>query len=93
MARVRRSMPRLRGAALTPRFHNGLRVTDAEALECVKSAMGVTRIEIEAMLSQGLPNTPMAGGFLRVTGGNFITAQPVGVVDGVDFQYTGACAR
>ena len=31
------------------------------------------------MLSQGLPNTPMAGGFLRVTGGNFITAQPVGV--------------
>jgi amino-acid N-acetyltransferase len=53
----------------------------------------VTRIEIEAMLSQGLPNTPMAGGFLRVTGGNFITARPVGVVDGVDFQYTGAVRK
>ena len=75
---------------LTARFHKGLRVTDAAALECVKRAMGVTRIEIEAMLSQGLPNTPLAGGFLRVTGGNFISAKPVGVVDGIDFQYTGA---
>ncbi|MDP2811365.1 MAG: amino-acid N-acetyltransferase [Rhodocyclaceae bacterium] len=78
---------------LTPRFHGGLRVTDAETLECVKRAMGVTRIEIEALLSQGLPNTPMAGAFLRVTGGNFITARPVGVVDGVDFQYTGAVRK
>lgn len=78
---------------LTPRYHHGLRVTDAEALECVKSAMGVTRLEIEALLSQGLPNTPMAGAYVRVTGGNFITAKPVGVVDGVDFQYTGAVRR
>lgn len=75
---------------LKARFHNGLRVTDGDALECVKRAMGITRIEIEAMLSQGLPNTPLAGGFLRVTGGNFISAKPVGVVDGVDYQYTGA---
>ncbi|MFN3884383.1 MAG: amino-acid N-acetyltransferase [Rhodocyclaceae bacterium] len=75
---------------LKPRFHKGLRITDAAALECVKRAIGLTRIEIEAMLSQGLPNTPLAGGFLRVTGGNFISAKPVGVVDGIDFQYTGA---
>ena len=78
---------------LTPRYHHGLRVTDAEALECVKSAMGVTRLEIEALLSQGLPNTPMAGAYVRVTGGNFITAKPVGVVDGVDYQYTGAVRK
>lgn len=78
------------GRGLTPKFHKSLRVTDKEALECVKRAMGVTRIEIEAMLSQGLPNTPLAGGFLRVTGGNFISAKPVGVVDGVDFLHTGA---
>ncbi|NWG32299.1 MAG: amino-acid N-acetyltransferase [Rhodocyclaceae bacterium] len=75
---------------LKPRFHKGLRITDAAALECVKRALGVTRIEIEAMLSQGLPNTPLAGGFLRVTGGNFISAKPVGVVDGIDHCYTGA---
>jgi amino-acid N-acetyltransferase len=83
----------MRSRGLEPKFHNGLRVTDAEALECVKRAMGVTRIEIEALLSQGLPNTPMAGAFLRVTGGNFITARPVGVVEGVDFQYTGAVRK
>ena len=75
---------------LTPRFHKGLRVTDAETLECVKRALGVTRIEVEAMLSQGLPNTPLAGGFLRVASGNFVSAKPVGIVGGVDYQYTGA---
>ncbi|MRR50349.1 MAG: amino-acid N-acetyltransferase [Rhodocyclaceae bacterium] len=83
----------MQARGLTPRFHKGLRVTDSEALECVKRAMGVTRIEIEAMLSQGLPNTPLAGGYLRVTGGNFITAMPVGVVDGVDYQWTGAVRK
>jgi amino-acid N-acetyltransferase len=75
------------------RFHNGLRITDPAAMECVKMAMAVTRFEVEALLSQGLPNTPMAGGYMRVTGGNFITARPVGVVDGVDHQFTGAVRR
>ena len=78
---------------LTPRYHNGLRVTDAAALECVKAAVAVTRIEMEALLSQGLPNTPMAGSFMRVTGGNFLTAKPVGVVDGIDYGFTGAVRR
>lgn len=78
---------------LEPRYHKGLRVTDAAALECVKAAMAVTRIEVEALLSQGLPNTPMAGSYMRVTGGNFITARPVGIVDGVDYQYTGAVRK
>lgn len=77
----------------TPRYHNGIRVTDAAALECVKAAMMVARIELEALLSQGLPNTPMAGSYIRVTGGNFITARPLGVVDGVDYQFTGAVRR
>ena len=83
----------MRARGLEPRFHRGMRVTDAEAMECVKRAMGVARFDIQAMLSQGLPNTPLAGGFLRVTGGNFITARPVGVIDGVDFQYTGTVRK
>ena len=78
---------------LTRRFHNGMRVTDPATMECVKMAMAVTRFEVEALLSQGLPNTPMAGGYMRITGGNFITARPVGVVDGVDYQYTGAVGK
>ncbi|MHB1359476.1 MAG: amino-acid N-acetyltransferase [Rhodocyclaceae bacterium] len=83
----------MRGRGLEPRFHKGLRVTDAAALESVKRALGVTRIEIEALLSQGLPNTPLAGAFLRVTGGNFISAKPVGVLDGVDMQFAGAVRK
>ena len=78
---------------LQPRYHRGLRVTDAAALECVKAATSVTRLEIEALLSQGLPNTPMAGAYMRITGGNFVVAKPVGVVDGVDYQYTGAVRK
>lgn len=83
----------LKRRGLKAHYHKGLRVTDVEALESVKSAMGVTRLELEALLSQGLPNTPMAGAYMRVTTGNFITAKPVGVVDGVDFQYTGAVRK
>jgi amino-acid N-acetyltransferase len=78
---------------LTPRFHNGLRITDAETLECVKRAVGVTRLDLEALLSQGLPHTPMAGAYIRLTGGNFITAKPIGIVDGVDYQYTGTIRK
>jgi amino-acid N-acetyltransferase len=37
----------------------------------------------------GLPNTPMAGAQLSVVSGNFITARPVGIVNGVDYQHTG----
>jgi len=76
-----------------PRFEGELRVTDDVALECVKEAVGTTRVELEALLSMGLPNSPMAGARLRVATGNFVTAQPVGVVDGVDYQYTGKPRR
>ncbi|WP_345532398.1 amino-acid N-acetyltransferase [Viridibacterium curvum] len=78
---------------LESKYHNGLRVTDARALEAVKAGMGITRIEIEACLSQGLPNTPMAGAWMRVTGGNFVTARPMGVVDGIDMHFTGSVRK
>lgn len=71
------------------RYVKGLRVTDATALQCVKEAVGRLRAEIEATLSMGLPNSPMAGADIRVACGNFITAKPLGVIDGVDFQHTG----
>jgi amino-acid N-acetyltransferase len=76
-----------------PRFEGDLRVTDDVALQCVKEAVGATRVELEALLSMGLPNSPMAGARLRVATGNFVMAQPVGVVDGVDYQYTGKPRR
>jgi amino-acid N-acetyltransferase len=73
----------------TPRYSHGIRITDSVALDCAQEAAGQLRYEIEAAFSQGLPNTPMAGATVRVMSGNFITARPVGIVDGVDFQHSG----
>ncbi len=71
------------------RYAKGIRITDEVALDCAQEAAGQLRYEIEAAFSQGLPNTPMAGSTVRVISGNFITARPVGIVDGVDFQHSG----
>jgi amino-acid N-acetyltransferase len=79
----------LKERKLRSRYARGLRVTDEAALVAVKQAAGVLRVEIEALLSQGLPNSPMAGADIRVASGNFIAARPIGVVDGVDYQFTG----
>src|SRR5712671_4948447 len=51
------------------RYAQGLRVTDETALIAVKHAVGVLRVEIEALLSQGLPDSPMAGAQIRVASG------------------------
>jgi len=75
------------------RFHAGVRITDAVALACVKEAAGLLRVELDALLSQGLPNSPMAGAAINTVSGNFITAQPMGVLDGVDLQYTGTVRK
>lgn len=80
-----------RGVAL--RYANGLRVTDDEALACVKEAAGAVRVEIEALFSLGLANSPMAGVRIPVASGNFVTAKPLGVLDGVDHLHTGVVRR
>jgi amino-acid N-acetyltransferase len=70
-------------------FHNQLRITDTDTMQSVKEALGSTRLQIESELSMGLPNSPMHGAQISVIGGNFITAKPLGIRDGVDFQHTG----
>lgn len=74
-------------------YVHGLRVTDDTALECVKQAAGSVRVDIEALLSMGLTNSPMAGARIRVVSGNFVTAQPLGVRHGVDYCHTGEVRR
>ena len=67
----------------------GLRVTDPAALQCVKESVGRVHHEIAALLSMGLPNSPMANAAIRVTSGNFVTACPYGVINGVYLMHTG----
>jgi len=74
-------------------YHQGIRLTDAQTMQCVKEAVGRVRVEIEALLSMGLPNSPMANADIRVAGGNFITAQPIGVINGIDLQHTGSVRK
>src|SRR5947209_300559 len=79
----------MRQHGVTPRYEHNRRVTDARALACVKEANGIVRLEMEALLSMELANSPMWGADIRVSSGNFVTAKPVGVVNGVDFRHTG----
>ncbi|HEY0973220.1 MAG TPA: amino-acid N-acetyltransferase [Solimonas sp.] len=84
---------RLRAQGLAPTFMQGLRVTDRAALDCVKAAAGALRMDIEARLSTSLASTPMGGARIRVASGNWITARPVGVRDGIDHLFTGEVRR
>ena len=83
----------LRSKGHASRFSHGLRITDAVALDSAQEAAGQLRFEIEAAFSQGLPNTPMANAIVRVVSGNFLTAKPVGIVDGVDFIHSGVVRK
>lgn len=84
---------RLAAANIKSEFYDSLRVTDQDSLACVTQAVGETRFAIEAALSTGLPNSPMHGAHIQVVGGNFVTAKPWGVVEGVDLQHTGKVRR
>jgi len=84
---------RLKSRGISMEYVNGIRVTDEESLESVKEAAGAVRVEIEALLSMGLTNSPMEGAHIRVASGNVVTAKPIGVHEGVDFLHTGEVRR
>jgi amino-acid N-acetyltransferase len=70
-----------------------LRITDKSTLQLVKEATGAVRSNIEALLSSSLTKNNINKTTIRVASGNFITARPLGVIDGVDYQFTGEVRR
>ncbi|MFQ5508725.1 MAG: amino-acid N-acetyltransferase [Leptospirillia bacterium] len=84
---------RLTALGLNTGFRGALRITPPEAMVAVREAVGAVRMEIEALLSMGLPNSPMAGARVRVASGNLVVARPVGIRDGIDFKFTGRVRR
>lgn len=79
----------LESAGIESTYHKGLRITDAISLQLIKQIIGALSIDIEALFSMGLSNSPMHGADIKLARGNFVTARPLGVLDGVDHALTG----
>jgi amino-acid N-acetyltransferase len=79
----------LLGENIHSQFHEGSRITERSHLKPVLRAVGATRFHLEALFSSGLPDSPMSGAKIKIRSGNFITAKPQGVIDGIDHQMTG----
>jgi hypothetical protein len=81
-------------------FVGGYRVTDAAALEAAVQAAGRSRTAVEQFLSRG-PSVPVFrrhakgetemhfGPALNVVSGNYVAAKRRGIINGVDFGYSG----
>lgn len=81
------------GDTPAPHFDAHRRITDPASMEQVSHAVGALRLKLEGLFSMGLANSPMHNAGIRVVSGNFITAKPLGVRNGVDFQLTGEVRR
>ncbi len=68
---------------------NQVRVTPADQLKTICSAIHQVSESIVKAFSRGMPQTPGFGLQTSLISGNFVAARPVGVKDGVDYQYTG----
>lgn len=83
----------LAAQSLRQGFHGGRCIFDGASMRAFKQSVGGVRAEIEAQLSAGAPHFPMAGAKLRVAGGNYLVASPLGVLDGVDMLSAGCLRR
>lgn len=82
----------LRG--LEPHFSGDLRVTDETTMTAVRAAIGVLRLDIEARLAASVEaGSPISRVPLKIVSGTWVTAQPVGVRNGIDHQLTGTVRK
>ncbi len=80
---------RLKEAQIDSEFHQGLRVTNSKVMHIITEVSGSIRINIEALFSTSLKYTPMAGSQMNIISGNYVTAKPKGIINGVDYLHTG----
>ncbi|HHT00351.1 MAG TPA: amino-acid N-acetyltransferase, partial [Thiomicrospira sp.] len=76
----------LQDSSLDWNLHQQFRITTTEILPAFQQATSLVRNQLEASFSQahGTQAKP-----ITISSGNWIIAQPKGVVEGVDFQHTG----
>jgi len=70
-------------------YQQNLRVTCKQTLNCVMEEVGKLQATLLAKLSVNMTDSPLLGAKLCATCGNFVTAKPYGIIDGIDLQYTG----
>ena len=71
-----------------PQYHRNRRITDDATLRDAKQAVGMIRSDIEAALCSSA-SAPLRNKPIPTASGNFLTARPLGVIDGIDMGYTG----
>jgi len=64
-------------------------VTDGGTLETYLKVCGKLLSQLNAAFSLGLPHSPLYGAAIEVLSGNWVVAQPYGIHEGVDYQFTG----
>jgi len=79
----------LQSSGMDSSYHRNIRITEANCIETVTRVVGGESAKLEALFSMGVGNSPMQGSDVRLCRGNFVTAKPVGIHDGIDYQYTG----
>ena len=95
----------VRAAGAEPQIVGGRRVSDANTLRAVQQVSGEVRARVEAALARGRHAPPggsergassaprLGAGVDVVTSNALYSAQPVGVLSGVDFKSTGEVRR
>ncbi|MDA1076706.1 MAG: amino-acid N-acetyltransferase [Proteobacteria bacterium] len=65
------------------------RITGPDEIRTIAAITGQIRAQLEGLFSTGLPTSPLHNVNINLISGNFVTARPLGVVDGVDHLLTG----
>lgn len=73
-------------AGLDSKFHHQFRITSTEQVTVFQQTIGLLRSQLEAQFSQANGQHPSPPSLVS---GNWVIAQPKGVIDGIDFQHTG----
>lgn len=72
---------------------SNIRVTTSAMMDNLWQVAGSTGIQLQAAFSAGMPDSPMHGARMKVVTSNAVSAQPMGVVAGIDYQHTGKVRR
>ena len=75
------------------RYHAHRRITDTDAMQSITAVYGQIRAKLEALFSTGVPNSPLHKVEVPVISGNFVSAKPIGIIDGVDHLLTGSVRK